>query len=59
MEGRFDGMLLGLAQQHEGGVEELFDTFYGFLRRKTDFFAEKTKAEQLTMKSFRKHLQLV
>jgi hypothetical protein len=32
---RFDALFLNLAQQLSGGVPELMDVFFGFLRRKT------------------------
>ncbi|CAM9247338.1 unnamed protein product [Choristocarpus tenellus] len=34
---RFDGMYLNLAQQNQG-IDNLLESFFGFLRRKTDFF---------------------
>jgi len=56
-EEKFDGMLLHIAQQHDG-IEPLFDTFFGFLRRKTDYYtgAQKEAAQTIMMKSFKNHL---
>ena len=40
---RFDGMYINIAQQ-VGGIEPLLDSFFGFLRRKTDFLAGASTA---------------
>jgi len=54
---KFDGILLNVAQQ-AGSIENILDTFFGFLQRKTDFFTgsqDEAAAEQMVMKYYKKH----
>lgn len=48
---RFDGLYLNLAQQNQG-IDNLLESFFGFLRRKTDFFtgASQDKLEESLLK---------
>lgn len=52
---RWDGMYLSLAQQNQG-IENLLESFFGFLRRKTDFFTgvsqDKLEASLLQVGDF-------
>lgn len=56
---RFDGVMLGIAQQMEGGISELLDVFFSFLGRKTDFFtgAGEVKARQMVLDKFDEHMK--
>jgi len=53
----FDGMYMQLAQQ-VGGIDPLLDSFFGFMRRKTDFFtgaATEHASQDTVLRAFQKN----
>mmetsp|Transcript_84522 Transcript_84522/g.217720 ORF Transcript_84522/g.217720 Transcript_84522/m.217720 type:complete len:349 (+) Transcript_84522:87-1133(+) len=54
---KFDGILLNIAQQ-AGSIDNILDSFFGFLQRKTDFFIgaqDEQAAQEMVLKYYRKH----
>ena len=41
---QFDGLLMTIIQK-AGGIQNYFDAVYGFLYRKTDFFADEARSK--------------
>lgn len=58
---KFDGMLMAMAQQCEGGIHELLDHFFGFLARKTDFFSGDGSAQgkKIILAKYEEHMGTV
>ncbi|KAL8428067.1 hypothetical protein ACSSS7_007421 [Eimeria intestinalis] len=57
MDVRFDG-LFGTVAEQAGGIEPLFDYFFGFLCRKTDYFTvSQATCKDMLDKSFKKWVQ--
>lgn len=54
---KFDGVLLSIAQECEGGVQEMLDVIFSFLARKTDFYTggDDGAAEKLVLDKYKKH----
>mmetsp|Transcript_26469 Transcript_26469/g.88693 ORF Transcript_26469/g.88693 Transcript_26469/m.88693 type:complete len:318 (-) Transcript_26469:184-1137(-) len=59
-DGKFDGLYMTVAQQ-AGGIDPLFDSFFGFLRRKTDYFSgagDLGKAQETMTTAFERQKKL-
>jgi len=57
VEGQFDNLFMTVAQNAQG-IDNLLDSFFGFLLRKTDFYTgvdDLKSAEEIVMKTFRKY----
>jgi len=54
---KYDGLLMTMAQQCEGGIQEMLGYIFSFLSRKTDFYVSggKGSAEKLVLEKFRLH----
>jgi len=67
-EGRFDGLLMSIAQQvaaqtqSSGGgdaIDALLDAYFGFLRRKTDFFSgDSVRAKKAVLSAFKRQQEV-
>ena len=51
---KFDGVLMNIVQQ-SSGINGFFEAFFGFLRRKTDYFSNPQDAKDLLTKNFEAH----
>lgn len=56
-EEKFDGVLLNMATQLDGGVPELLEKLFSFLARKTDFYTggQKGESEKMIIGKFKKY----
>ncbi|THD26929.1 Nuclear migration protein nudC [Fasciola hepatica] len=53
----YDNLFLSIAQGSENGIRGLFDAFFGFLSRRTDFYygATEKDCKEIVLEAFRKH----
>ncbi|TPP61338.1 Nuclear migration protein nudc [Fasciola gigantica] len=53
----YDNLFLSIAQSSENGIRGLFDAFFGFLSRRTDFYygATEKDCKEIVLEAFRKH----
>lgn len=63
---KYDGPLLSVAQQLTAGagpgedaIESLLDLYFGFLRRKTDFFSQEGRAKEAVLAALARQAALV
>lgn len=56
-EERFDGIFMNIVQQ-ASGIDNFFDSLFGFMRRKTDFFTNADSGKRMISKHFDSHLEL-
>lgn len=51
---KYDGVLMTIIQQ-QGSIDGFFESVFGFLRRKTDFFSDQPRAEKIIVESCKKN----
>ena len=47
-ETKYDSVYLGIVQSQKG-IDNIIGTFFGFLRRKTDFFSQEERAKEIVL----------
>lgn len=52
---QFDGLCMTILQKGQG-INNFFDAFFGFLYRKTDFFADKAKSYEFVETHYKRYL---
>ena len=55
-EEKFDGLFLSVTQQSQG-IVGLFNAFFGFLRRKTDYFSKPEEAQKIAYNVYQEQLK--
>jgi len=56
-EERFDGIFMNIVQQ-ASGIDNFFDSLFGFMQRKTDFYTNPDTGRLMISKHFDSHLDL-
>ena len=56
-EERFDGLFMNAVQQAQG-IENFFESLFGFMRRKTDLYTQEANARAMVNAALDKNIKL-
>ena len=54
---RFDGLFMNAVQQSQG-IDNFYNNLFGFMRRRTDFYAAEEMSRQKVMDHFEAHMKI-